>query len=339
VEQQAIVAGSEDETYLGVTASQRRAIVELVDGTGSSDALCSGTFVTPEWVATAAHCLAIPALAARVQAGKGASSMTVPVASTERHDQRDLALLHVDFTSGDGGTLGNDDALRDVRDLGVTPIPVSPAEPALSPGNTVELAGFGLDENGASNRLTFVVESVVELTATQIAVDGFGTSGACEGDSGGPLLVRSNGALSVRGVLTSGAASCRDVDHYLRLDDVADWIESVTGVYAAPEQECGTITDEGRCLYGAAVYCAAGTLRSETCRPGTRCGWDGTRQGFHCVPPASDPCAGVDRVGVCRSNVALRCDPAGLRRSACAPCGTCRVDSQTGTPFCSLSAP
>lgn len=343
-ERKALIAGTSEETYLGIAEPQRRAIVELVDRTASSDAFCTGTFVTPIWVVSAAHCLVIPSLAVRIQGSAQGRFSLVPVVHAELHEGVDLALLRVDFTAadaaiGEDGSAGADGA-ADALDIGLTPIPASAPDLRLDRGDAVELAGFGLNDRGVRNELAFLVESISEIDASSFSVDGFGVTGACEGDSGGPLLVRSNGALVVAGALSTGEASCTGVDRYVRLDTVSAWIQSITDTYTAGREECGAFGAEGRCLYGAALFCEGGLLSAEACTtgPGRQCGWDSERQGFRCVDTARDACSGVDAVGACRGSTAATCSAGTLVAKACAPCGACRVDGRTGSPYCA-SAP
>src|SRR4051794_38075966 len=136
--QQRLVAATTEETFLGIAPAQAGAIVELIDGSGVSDALCSGSFVTPDWVLSAAHCLAIPSPAARLHLGPDTPPIVLPFARADVHPALDLALFQVDAAAWVDA--------NDVRDLGVTPIPASSADPMLSVGVPVELAGYGLTQ-------------------------------------------------------------------------------------------------------------------------------------------------------------------------------------------------
>ena len=206
----------------------------------------------------------------------------------------------------------------------------------LGVGTAVELAGYGLTETGSSRALRFLVESITQMDASSIVVSGFGASGACDGDSGGPLLVRNpQGSLAVGGVLAMGSSTCNEEDTYLRLDPVLAWIQSTTGAYAAGADACGTIDHVGRCLYGSAVWCDSGGLTAQSCDArGESCGWDAQGGLFRCVDSEADPCRGIDATGACRDNAALRCDHGTLLQTSCAPCGTCRLNSKSGTPAC-----
>jgi hypothetical protein len=174
---------------------------------------------------------------------------------------------------------------------------------------------------------------------SSVTVDGFGVSGACNGDSGGPLLVRApDGRLVVAGVLTSGSASCRDEDTYVRVDAVVSWIQETIGVRTNQYRGCGTITSEGRCLYGSALFCAGSELSAEPCADGSQCGWDDEARGYRCVEPTRDACRGVDGVGACRGDEPTRCADGILERTTCACGQSCGIDGATGAPRCTFDS-
>lgn len=179
--------------------------------------LCTGTIVSPGRMLTAAHC--------RRSGGSGALRLRIPSTGGDAvvrafvvHPELDVMLMEFDASAP-----GFDSA------LGL----VSGQIDAEWIGRRLELAGYGTTETGATGELRFTEEPVAKIDDGEIAVDGAGESGACEGDSGGPLLVP-DGATSigdggratprVAGVLSRGSASCRGIDVYTRADAIADWL-------------------------------------------------------------------------------------------------------------------
>jgi len=322
---EALVNAASYESYLGIDRDQVRAIVAIVDATDPQGSLCSGTLVSEEWVITARHCLGIEPAEVWVTV-RPDSTEKRSVVETVGHPLLDVGLARI--------------AKRHDSDSG--PIPIDTAasgDVALTQESVVEIAGYGITEAGDLRELRFLAERVVMADSSMITVGGFGLSGACNGDSGGPLLVRApDGRLVVAGVLTSGSASCRDEDTYVRLDGLASWIEETIGVRTNEYRGCGTITSEGRCLYGSALFCEGSELSAQTCAGGSQCGWDVDARGYRCVEPTRDACRGVDGVGACRGEEATRCANGILERTICACGESCGIDGATGAPRCTLES-
>src|SRR5262252_2339471 len=103
--QQALVNGTPDESYLGLSDSQRNAIVQVVDGTRRVDGpFCSGAFVAQDWVVTARHCLVIPSPVVVVGGSVSGTPVVLSVTQSIGHSFADVALLQVDLASADAGT-------------------------------------------------------------------------------------------------------------------------------------------------------------------------------------------------------------------------------------------
>jgi hypothetical protein len=172
--------------------------------------LCSGVVVAEGVVLTAAHCID-PQAPTHLRVGYWApGSPEARVVLATVHPRLDVALLVVDAL-----------ALPSALD----PIPVydEPIDEAWI-GHPVELAGYGFTELGELGELRFVTEPIVDVEEDAIVVHGHGRSGACGGDSGGPLLARDDaGRVRVIGLLDAGHASCVQDDRYTRMDVLADW--------------------------------------------------------------------------------------------------------------------
>lgn len=290
---QAIVAGASDERFLGLDDAGRAAIV-LFEGTLEGEpARCSGVLVGDGWIATAAHCE--PLLDATTE--------------RRRHPTLDLMLVRE-------------------RSLGAGALPWADTLPEL--GALVEQAGFGGGRQPSAPSLLFNVAQVTRVTADTITVEGIGESGACGGDSGGPLLARlASGGVGVLGWLANGSQSCTGSDRYVSAAVADAWLRANVGP-PSDEARCGAIDASGRCYGERAVYCRDGLAVSEAC---ATCGFDVATGGYRCV--TTDPCGGVSDLGECRGDDATWCEGGVLVSTACASCGSkCLRSNATGAVVC-----
>jgi hypothetical protein len=302
-----LVNASDDAAYAALSAAERGALGRF--GASRSATRCTGVRVTPTWALTAGHC---SELAASTFYGEDGGVQRVD--TWVRHPEADVALAR----------LGPGDCK--------STLPLVGLEQAPAPLSRATLAGYGLDAEGRLGRLAFLVEAVVTTTPEAVEVNGFGQSGACVGDSGGPLLVRdASGRVAVLGVLSAGAQSCVEVDRYLRMEPLVAWIRSHLTLPEAREA-CGAIDERGRCFDGRAVYCDGGRLVADACAADTTCGFVPSAQGFRCS--AAPSCAG-DAFGFCQAGAAIHCDEAGAVVTECDASGLgCGYAPDTGVATC-----
>jgi hypothetical protein len=322
---QALHGGSTAPEFIPLSEAQQRAIVVVIPGESSSRDLCSGVLVSAGLVLTAKHCQFDGHVAVRFTASDDAS--VVDVATSEQIPIPDLDLMVL--------RVPQDERLAALE---VDPIPVyATALTSAWVGTLVELAGAGLSSSGALGDRGFAAEPIVALTDTWIEVDGEGASGACDGDSGGPLLGRGvDGMARVLGILSDGDRSCMGVDRFTRLDTIAQWpSDDVYGAQDRPDPDCADIDAHGLCQAGVAMRCADGLLVANDCQAaGLICAWDPRSDGVACGDSAG-ACGDITSSGRCEGGLARRCDEGEPVAFDCTKCGEiCVRDAGTGRVGC-----
>jgi MYXO-CTERM domain-containing protein len=205
---QPIIGGEE------VSSAEFPTVVGLEFGPGDWD--CTGTLIDPDWVLTAAHCVAGVAaadLAVRFDAEDlttGTDGMAVPVEEVHAHPEwvdeiwdHDIAVLKLGAR---------------MEGRAVTPLHRRP----VAAGTTVAQVGYGDsdDDGNGGGRLRMLESENVDCETTGdpevppgrlLCFDGRDGAATCDGDSGGPAFVDSGGRREVAGV-NSGATSdlCTD---------------------------------------------------------------------------------------------------------------------------------
>ncbi|HYQ42497.1 MAG TPA: trypsin-like serine protease [Polyangiaceae bacterium] len=304
-----LIHGAASADYLALSDAQRGAIGQL--RAPNSESTCTAVRIAPHWLLSARHCTALGQ--AQFLGDDGEHGRVVEWVP---HPELDLALARLQPTTCSSSLT----------------LPL--AEPGVDAAHLsrATLAGYGLNERDQVGELAFLVEEVVAIDDTTVTVDGFERSGACVGDSGGPLLVRDlHGGVAVLALLSVGSSSCVGTDVYVRVDLVRDWVRSHVALPATSD-ECGKIDARGRCFEQQAVWCAGDKLVSVTCGADSPCGFDELEAGFRCTSSARCP---NDEFGRCRAGKVERCSDGEPFVESCGSSGlTCSYDPESGTATC-----
>lgn len=320
VSRAAITFGERQASLLGLSASQERAVVAVLEVAGDEVvSVCSGAVLDSTTVITAKHCTATEGpLSVAIGSSTSCPDGEVDVVARVLHPELDLALLTL--------------AENVVDAFDIVPLVVDRSD-RYGAGALVQIAGFGLD--GVADRpgrRLFATTSVSDVEPAFLSVSAqLGLTGACSGDSGGPALVRDEeGRAAVIGVLSKGASDCAGEDVYVRLAAAADWLPDVPA--ASAPVPCGAIDERGACFYEVAQRCEDGRLVTEPCIGSDRCLWTAAGR-YGCAGAATTACGTTTQLGVCDGDVAVTCDAGAPKSSDCAP-GRCVRSPKDGAAAC-----
>jgi hypothetical protein len=210
--------GTAAEDINGGSADNRDpAVVALLNAQGREE--CSGTLVSPGVILSAAHCAS---LRTAVFGNSASASRRIEIAWVVQHPKHSGAGMPYDIEA-----LGLKTAVHDIA-----PVPIA-YRATLHDGEPIRHVGFG-DTNGSSSTRGRKRDVTYPIVAVQpyLVWSGYKAGGpqTCDGDSGGPALVKVSGVEKLVGVVSGGPdckASGAKPGNDARVDqsDIWTWME------------------------------------------------------------------------------------------------------------------